>query len=113
MRKAILTLAAAVTCALGGAWTSGIAHADNPCGWDEKYVCEETDYLSRVTHDGIKGDPEALLKAGYAVCAASRPNDQTGLPDPNATRAAMLATGVVTSSQDADRIVSEATNGLC
>ena len=113
MTKAILALAAAVNLALGGGWASGIAHADNPCGWDEKYVCEETDYLSRVARDGIKGDPEALLTAGYAVCAASRPDDQTGLPHPAATRAAVLATGVVTSSEEADRIVSEATAVLC
>jgi hypothetical protein len=113
VRKVILTLAAVSTYALGGAWTLGIAHADNPCGWDDTYLCEEADYLRMVARDGVKGDPAVLLKAGYAACAASRPSDPTLPTDHDAGRAAVLATGAVTSSEDADRIVSEATTALC
>jgi hypothetical protein len=106
-------LAAIGTCALGGAWTPRIAHADNPCGWDEAYLCEETDYLRLVARDGVKGDPAALLKAGYAACVVRKPTEPTGQMDHDAGRAAVLATGVVTSPEDADRIVSEATSELC
>ncbi|HEY2502774.1 MAG TPA: hypothetical protein VGI68_15500 [Mycobacterium sp.] len=113
MKKVILTLAAAVTYVLGGAWTLGIAHADNSCGWDQANLCEETDYLRLVARDGVKGDPAALLKAGYAACVVSTPSDPNGPMDHDAGRAAVLATGVVTSSEDADKIVSEATIELC
>lgn len=109
----ILTLAAAGSCALGGAWTQGIAHADNGCGWDEAYLCEETDYLRLVARDGIEGDPAALLKAGYAACVVRKPSDEAGPAGQDAARAAVLATGVVTSPEDADRIVSEAAIELC
>jgi hypothetical protein len=113
MRKVILTFAAAGIYALGGGWTLGIAHADNGCGWDEVYLCEETDYLRLVARDGVKGDPAALLKAGYAACVVRKPSESTGLMDYDAGRAAVLATGVVTSPEDADKIVSEANIELC
>lgn len=113
MKKVILTLVAAGTYTLGGTWTMGFANADNGCGWDQAYLCEETDYLRLVARDGIKGDPAALLKAGYAACVVAKPGDENGLIDREAGRAAVLATGIVTSSQDADTIVSEATVDLC
>jgi hypothetical protein len=99
--------------ALGGAWTPRITHADNLCGRDEAYLCEETDYLRLVARDGVKGDPTALLKAGYAACVVRKPTDPTGQMDHDAGRAAVLATGIVMSPEDADRIVSEATIENC
>jgi hypothetical protein len=100
-------------CALGGAWTSVIAHADHGCSSDDPFACDEPDYLQLLARDGINGDPAALLKAGYAACAVARPSDQSGPMDRDAARAAVLATGVVTSPEDADSIVSDATVQLC
>lgn len=112
-KSVILTFMAIGMCALAGTVAPSVAHADNACGWDHAMLCEETDYLRSVAGDGIKGDSAALLKAGYASCVVSAPDDPAGPLDHDAGKAAVLATGVVTSPEDAEKIVSEARIDLC
>ncbi|WP_155768637.1 DUF732 domain-containing protein [Mycobacterium colombiense] len=114
MKHPIPKLVAACACAvLSAVGTSVIAHADNGCSSDEPFACDELDYLQLVTQYGITGDPTALLNAGYAACAVARPSDRSGPMDRDGARAAVLATGVVTSPENAENIVSVAAVQLC
>ena len=46
---------AAGTCTLGGAWTLGIARADNGCGGYGSYLGDEADYLRLVARTHSPG----------------------------------------------------------
>jgi hypothetical protein len=89
--------------------------SDAPMG---TYLCAEKNYLHKLASDNVVvHDPVAIIKAGYDhVCAIVGPSD---LDTPNlgerekAAKAEVLASGVVTSSGDAQAVVSDAIIELC
>jgi hypothetical protein len=82
------------------------------------YLCAEKNYLHKLADDNVVvDDPVAAIKAGYDnVCAIVGPSD---LDTPNlgereeAAKEKVLASGVVTSQDDAQAIVSDAVIELC
>jgi hypothetical protein len=83
------------------------------------FLCDEKDYLQALALDHVAApDPVAMIKAGYGACAVIGPAD---VDDPNqdmekaeeAAKAAVLATGVVTSPNDAETVVGDAVADLC